>query len=121
MQITMHRARVAWPAKIKLRMTLDCSRITKEIAMVSGIYIEGRSQTLLYFPSGVDIGKKDRKETESSNKTTRLLSETGRSPATNLETQKQTKRIKIHKSQTVTCLTRASKRVFPKRSPKMID
>lgn len=67
MQITMHRARVARPAKIKLRMTLDYSRITKEISMVSGIFIEGRSQTLLYFPSGVDILKKDRKKTESSN------------------------------------------------------
>ena len=70
--------------------------------MVSGIFIEGRSQTLLYFASGVDIRKKDRKKTESSNKTSRLLPETGRSPATNLETQKQTKPIKIHKSQTVT-------------------
>ena len=102
MQNTMQCARVTWPAKIKLRMTLDCSRITKEIAMVSGIFIEGRSQTLLYFPSGVDILKKDRKKTESLNITSRLLPETGRSPATNLETRKQTKPIKIHKSQTVT-------------------
>ena len=70
--------------------------------MVSGIFIEGRSQTLLYFPSGIDILKKDRKKTESSNKISRLLPETGRSAATNLETQKQAKRIKIHKSQTVT-------------------
>ena len=62
MQITMQRACVAWPAKIKLRMTLDYSIITKKIAIVSGIFIEGRSQTLLYFPSGVDILKKDRKK-----------------------------------------------------------
>ena len=32
MQITMQRARPAWPA-----MTLDCSRIAKEITMVSGL------------------------------------------------------------------------------------
>jgi len=68
MQIIMQRAGVAWPARIKLRMTLDCSRITKEIAMMSGIFLEGRSQTLLYFPSGVYIRKKDRKKTECSNK-----------------------------------------------------
>ena len=34
----------------------------EKIAIVSGIFIEGRSQTLLYFPSGVDILKKDRKK-----------------------------------------------------------
>ena len=36
MQIIMQRARPAWTAKTKLRMTLDCSRIAKEIAMMSG-------------------------------------------------------------------------------------
>ena len=36
-------------AKTKLRMALDCSRIAKEIAMVSGIFVNGRRQTLLYF------------------------------------------------------------------------
>ena len=29
-------------------MTLDCSRIAKEIAMVSGFFVEGGRQTLLY-------------------------------------------------------------------------
>ena len=48
MQITMQRTRPAWPAKTKLRMTLDCSRIAKEIAMISGHFVGGRRQTLLY-------------------------------------------------------------------------
>ena len=48
MQITMQRTRPAWPAKTKLRMTLKCSRIVKEIAMMSGIFVEGRGQILLY-------------------------------------------------------------------------
>ena len=43
MQITMSRTRPAW-----LRMTLDFSRIAKEITMVSGFFVEGRRQTLLY-------------------------------------------------------------------------
>ena len=29
MQITMQRARPAWPSKTKLRMTLDCSRTSE--------------------------------------------------------------------------------------------
>ena len=33
-QITMQRARPVWPA-----MTLDCSRIVKEFAMVRGIFV----------------------------------------------------------------------------------
>ena len=42
MQITMfEHARPAWLAKTKLRMA-------KEIAMLSGIFVEGRRQTLLY-------------------------------------------------------------------------
>ena len=32
MQITMQRAHQAWPAKTKLRMTLDCSGIAKNLA-----------------------------------------------------------------------------------------
>jgi len=48
MLITMQRTRPAWPAKTKLRMTLDCSRIAEEIVMMSGIFVEGRRQTLLY-------------------------------------------------------------------------
>ena len=48
MLITMQRTRPAWPAKTKLRMTLDCSRIAKEIVMMSGIFVEGRRQILLY-------------------------------------------------------------------------
>ena len=48
MQITMQRTRPAWPAKTKPRMTLDCARIAKEIAMMSGLFVESRGQTLLY-------------------------------------------------------------------------
>ena len=48
MQITMQCTRPAWPAKTKLRMTINCSRIVKEIVMMSGIFVEGRRQTLLY-------------------------------------------------------------------------
>ena len=43
----------SWARKYKtdmnLRMTLDCSRIiAKEIAMVGGIFVDGRRETLLY-------------------------------------------------------------------------
>ena len=48
MQITMQRTRPAWSAKTRSRMTLNCSRIAKEIAMKSGIFVEGRRQTLLH-------------------------------------------------------------------------
>ena len=47
MQITIC-THPACPTKRKLRMNLDCSRIVKKIAMVSGIFVEGRGQTLLY-------------------------------------------------------------------------
>ena len=42
-QITMQRAHPAL-----LRMTLDCSSIVKEIVMVSGFFVTGRRQMLLY-------------------------------------------------------------------------
>ena len=42
MQITMQHTCPAWPAKTKLRMTLDCSRIAKEIVMMSGLLVEGK-------------------------------------------------------------------------------
>ena len=44
MKTTMQRARPA-----SLRMILDCLRIAKEIVMVSGFFVEGRRQTLLYY------------------------------------------------------------------------
>ena len=55
MQITMPRARPAWPAKTKLSMTLDCSRIAKEIAIMSGIFVESRHRFIL----ARDKNKKD--------------------------------------------------------------
>ena len=36
------------PQKIKLRMTLDCSRIAKETALVSEIIVKGTRPTILY-------------------------------------------------------------------------
>ena len=55
----MQRARRAWPSKTKLRMTLDCSRTAKEIAMMSRFFVEGRGQTLLTLSR--DKNQKDRK------------------------------------------------------------
>ena len=56
--IRTKRARPASSAKIKIdndsrqessfSLALDCLRIAKEIATVSGIFVKGRSQTLLY-------------------------------------------------------------------------
>ena len=101
MQITMQRTRPAWPTKTKLRMTLDCSRIAEEIAMISGLFVKGRRQTLLYScKRQYEISEK------SSKKTSQLLPETGRSQATNLETQKQTKWIEMHQSQVNICFLR---------------
>ena len=44
MLITMQSTHLAWPAKTKLRMTLDCSIIAKEIAVMSGLFVEGKRQ-----------------------------------------------------------------------------
>ena len=75
-QITMQHARPAWPTKKKkLTMTLDCSRIAKEIAMVSGSFVEGRMHTLLY-------SCKFQRSEKSSKQTSRLLPEKGPSQAT---------------------------------------
>ena len=57
----LQHTRSAWPAKTKLRMTLDCSRIAKEITMMNGIFVEGRRQTLLYFSNARVKNKKVQK------------------------------------------------------------
>ena len=44
MQMTMQSTRLHWPAKTKLRITPDCLRIPKEIAMMSGLFVEGKRQ-----------------------------------------------------------------------------
>ena len=59
MQITMQRTWPAWPAKTKLRMTLDCSRIAKEIAMMNGFL--SRAGGRPYFILARDKDKKDQK------------------------------------------------------------
>ena len=56
MQITTQRARPAWPP---MTMTLDCSRIAKEIAMVSGSFVEG------CFILASDKNQKDQKNLQS--------------------------------------------------------
>ena len=88
MQITMQRTCPAWPAKTKLKMTLNCSRIAKDIAMMSGIFVEGRRQILL------NILARD-KDKKGHKKLRRKLVdhcpkqyETVRSQAANLETLK---------------------------------
>ena len=43
MQITMQSTRLSWPAETKLRMTPDCSRIAKKMAMMSGLFVEGKT------------------------------------------------------------------------------
>ena len=106
MLITMQSTRLAWPAKTKLRMTLDCSRIAKEIAMMSGLFVEGERQEW---------------SEKSSKKTSRLLPETGRSQATNLETQKQTKWIEMHQSQVKMCFLRGPLRwLTQQKNPKFL-
>ena len=101
MLITMQRTRPAWPAKTKLRMTLDCSRIAEEIVMMSGIFVEG-SRPLLYSFKRQELERSEK----CLKKTGRLLPETGRSQATNLERQKQTKWIEMHQSQVNICFLR---------------
>ena len=76
-------------------MTLDCSRIAKEIAMMRGLFVDGK--------------RKEQEISEKfSKKTSRLLPETGRSQATNLKTQKPTnfKWIEMHQSQVKMCFLR---------------
>ena len=57
MQITMQRTRPAWPAKTKLRVTLKCSRIAKEIAIMSGIIVEGEGADIALFLQETRIRK----------------------------------------------------------------
>ena len=59
MQITTLCAFPASQAKTKLPMTLDCSRIAKEIAMVSGIFCQ-RKEPDIACTYGVDICIKER-------------------------------------------------------------
>ena len=107
MQITMWRAHPAW-----LRMTLDCSRIAKVMAMVSGS--RGRRCFIL----ASDKNKKDQKNLRS-----RLSKLVDYYPiqvdhkSTNLEKRNKQNGLKStnRESQTRTFWTRASTHVFPKR------
>ena len=66
MQITIQCAPPAWPAKTKLRMSLDCSIIAKEIAMVSGDLLREGARPLCHILArGVDILKKDQENLQS--------------------------------------------------------
>ena len=59
MQVTMQRVLPAW-----LRMTLDCSRIAKEIAMVSGFLSKERGRRC--FIRASDKNKKEQKNLGSN-------------------------------------------------------
>ena len=66
MQMTIQCAPPAWPAETKLRMTLDCSIIAKEIAMVSGGLLREGARLLCHIPArGIDILKKDQENLQS--------------------------------------------------------
>ena len=71
--------------------------------MMSSIFEEGRRQSYCFILSR-DKNKKDQKK--YLKKTGRPLPETGRSQATNLERQKQTKWIEMHQSQVIICFLR---------------
>ena len=102
----------AWPAKTKLRMTLNCSRIAKEVAMISAIFVEGRRQTLLY-----SCKRKEQERTQTaSKKTSRSLPETMRNRVITSSEPWNTEANKVDRNAPIT-----SKHVFPKRSTKMID
>ena len=119
MQITRQRTRPAWPAKTKLRMTLNCSRIAKEIAMMSEIFDEGRRQTLLILAR--DKNKKDHKKLRKLIDHCLKKSESGRSQAANLQTQKQTKCIEMHQSQVNMCFLRGPLRwLTEQKDPKFL-
>ena len=96
--------------KVVLRMTLDCSRIAKEIAMMSGLFVEGRGRHCFILEK--DKNRKDQKNLRRK-LVDLILPETGLSQATNLETRKQNK---VDRNAQIT-----SKDVFPKTSAKMID
>ena len=105
MQITTQRARPAWTAKTKPRKTQDCSRIAKEIAMMSGIFVKGRRQTLLYYCK--------RQEKERSENFQRKL-------VVYCPKQGHHKQ-RAEKHRDKQSGSNSSEHVFPKRSAKMID
>ena len=116
MQFTMQRTRPAWPAKTKLRMTLDCSRIAKKNVMMSGLFVEGGRQTLLY-----SCKRQEWERSEKSSKKTNGLLPEGRSQATNLKTQKQTKWIEMHQSEVNICFLRGPLRwLMQQKNPKFL-
>ena len=116
----MHRTCPAWPAKTKLRMTLNWSRIEKEITMMSGILARAGSRRCFIPSRGKN--KKDHKKLRRKLVDYCLKQcETGRSQAANLETQKQTKWIKMHQSQVNMCFLRGPLRwLTEQKHPKFL-
>ena len=108
MQITMQRARPAWPVKAKLRMTEDCSRIAKEFAMMSGIFCRGQEVDIAFFLQKTRIRKiwKIFQENWSIIVRNRVIQS---NEPWNTETNKLDENAPI-----------TSKHVFPKRSAKII-
>ena len=84
MQITMQSTRLSWPAKTKLS---NDTRLLKNS--------EGNRDDEWTFCRRQETRIRN-DQIKSSKKTSRLLPETGRSQATNLKTQKQTKWIEMH-------------------------
>ena len=78
-------------------MTLDCSRIAKEIAMVSGFFCWRKEADVALFLQVTRLSKISK--IYKANLTSRLLPETGRSQSNKRWNMKQTKQIKIHQSQ----------------------
>ena len=110
MQITTQRARPAWTAKTKPRKTQDCSRIAKEIAMMSGIFVKSRRQTLQCFILARDKKKKDQKNFQR--KLVDYCPKEGHH-------KQRTEKHRDKQSGSNSLVT--SKHVFPKGSAKMID
>ena len=89
------------PAKAKLRMTLDCSRIAKKIAMMSGFLSRAR----------------DKNKNDQKNLWRKLVDYCPKT--TNLKTQKQTKWIEMHQSQVKMCFLRGPLRwLTEQKNPK---
>ena len=103
-------------------MTLDCSRIAKEIALASGFFVEGKEADVALLASD-NNKKRSEKSVKQTSKLVDYCPKEDHHKTTNLETRNKQNGSKStnHESQAVTFWTRASNHVFPKRSAKMID
>ena len=102
-------------------MTLDCSRVAEEIAMVSGVFVEGRRQTLLYSCIS-DKNKKDHKNLQSKVNWSIIARDrtTTKQGTLKQETNKTDRNPPITNHKPSPCEL-VEVNMFPKRSAKMID